>query len=246
VIWKAEDLEKAFQGDPVLKPKLESDLNVRMDGTPLPTLKISSLENGIILDYPVSLHVSVNGTVKTVSGRVEEPYQTRFSMDVQAQYKDKQVNTATILGYYATEAKRALTDKALKENVQKSIESKLSKENAQQLAVAPEKVLQSAQVVVNEKYITGATHRGYDTPRGKMYDLTIELNDEGRRRLWKYSQDKVGTHLLLVTDGIPIAAPIIRNELSQGELTITQMQDEGLVKDAEDALNRGAKGESAH
>ena len=71
-------------------------------------------------------------------------------------------------------------------------------------------------------------------------DITINLTDEGRMRLWKYSVGRVESHLLLVADGIPIAAPIIRDELREGELTITQMEDEALVKDAVDALNRGA------
>ncbi len=76
-----------------------------------------------------------------------------------------------------------------------------------------------------------------------MNDLTIEMTDEGRRRLWQYSEDKIGTQLLLIVDGVAIAAPKISHELAQGELTITQMADEGLVKeDTVNAINKGKKG----
>jgi hypothetical protein len=246
VIWTAEDLNKAFAGDQKLKTKLENDLNVHLDGTPLSTLRISSLESGIILDYPVTVSVSVDGTVRRVTGRVEEPYKPRFCLNVEAQYKDKQVTTSTILGYYATERASLKADPKLTENVEKVIQSHISADNATQLAVAAERVLKTAVVVINEKYITSASHTGYDTARGKMFDLTVDLNDEGRMRLWKYSHDKVGSHLLLVADGIPIAAPVIRNELSKGELTITQMQDEGLLKDAEASLNNQTTKEGSH
>ncbi len=242
VIWTSEELTKAFSGDAKLKSKLESDLNVRLDGTPLPTLRVTSLQSGIILDYPVTVKISVDGQLRSVTGRIQEPYKPAFCQDVEAQYKDKQVTTESILGYYATEAAKVKTNPKLTDNVVKVIKSHIDPANSRQLAEAAERVLKSAVVVINEKYITSASHRGYDTARGTMYDLTIDLNDEGRRRLWKYSHDKVGSHLLLVTDGIPIAAPIIRHELSQGELTITQMEDEGLVKDAEASLNGKSTG----
>ena len=71
-----------------------------------------------------------------------------------------------------------------------------------------------------------------------MFDLSVDVSDEGRRRLWKYSKERVGTQLLLVADGIPIAAPRIQHELAQDSLTITQMEDEVLVRDAVEMLNQ--------
>jgi len=242
IVWTAEELEKAFNGDSKLKAKLEFDLNLHLDGTPLSQLRITSLQSGIILDFPVTVQVSVDGKNRTVTGRIQEPYKPKFCQQVEAEYKDKQVTTSTILGYYAAACADFKSSPKNREDVVKSIESHIGKSNANQLAAAAEHVLKSAVVVINDKYITSASHRGYDTPRGMMYDLTIDLNDEGRKRLWKYSQDKVGSHLLLVSDGIPIAAPIIRHELAQGELTISQMEDEGLVKDVEAMLNGNTLG----
>lgn len=241
IVWTKEDIEKAFRGDKVLHDKLVRDLNVQLDGSPLPSLRLASLQNGIILDYPVSVQVNQNGNVVTVVGRVEEPFKPKLIQSVEVQYRDKaDVTQSMILGYYIQESKKILANPRDKQNIQKEISIRLSPENAQNLASAANRVLRSATPVINESFITGATHRTYDTTRGKMNDLTIELNDEGRRRLWKYSENRVHTHLLLVADGIPIAAPIIQHELSQGELTISQMEDEGLVRDAENILNQHA------
>jgi preprotein translocase subunit SecD len=71
-----------------------------------------------------------------------------------------------------------------------------------------------------------------------LHDLTINMTEEGRRRLWQYSKSRVGTQLLLIADGIAIAAPRIQHELAQGNLTITQMRDEVLLRDATDMLNK--------
>jgi hypothetical protein len=73
------------------------------------------------------------------------------------------------------------------------------------------------------------------------YDLTVDFNDEGRRRLWQYSKKRVGTQVLLTADGIPITQARILHELAQSELTIKQMQDYNLVKDATDRINGTTK-----
>ena len=69
-----------------------------------------------------------------------------------------------------------------------------------------------------------------------LYDLVLDLNDEGRDRLWKYSRNKVGTQLLLIVDGVAIAAPRVRHELAQKTVTITQMPDKALIQDAIDDI----------
>jgi hypothetical protein len=70
-----------------------------------------------------------------------------------------------------------------------------------------------------------------------MHDLTVKLTPEGRDRLWQYSRGRVNSQLLLIVNGIAIAAPRIQHELAQGELTITQMPDEVLVRDAVEIIN---------
>ena len=245
VVWTAEDIRKAIAGDAALRTKLEDDLNVTLAGKPLSKLRLASLSNGIILDYPVPVKVNLNGKETTLIGRVREPFKPKLVKNVEAQYKEKpNVTNTMILGYYEYESQLELAHPKQLENVAKALEAEISSRHAATLAEAPERVLRSAQVVVNEKFIKGATVHAYDTTKGTMYDLTIDLNDAGRMRLWKYSHDRMNSHLLLVTDGIPIAAPLISDELSEGELTITQMEDKSLVDDAAQMLNESAAKEA--
>ena len=74
VVWKAEKLRAAFAGDQALVTELERDLNMKLDGTPLSTVRRQSLEDGIILDYPVFLNLSIAGVKKKIEARVQTPY----------------------------------------------------------------------------------------------------------------------------------------------------------------------------
>jgi hypothetical protein len=246
VVWKAADIKKAIEGDPVLKPKLERDLNMHLDGMPLNTLNIDSLENGIIIETPVTVMVNLNGKVSPVTGPVQEPYTPRFIKQVQQQYKEKSDLTNQMqAGYYRSEATRLLEDPKLvgaREIISKSLLERISPSLAKERIQTPEKLLRSATIVVNNSLITGAKMSEYKGGDGKpYYDLTVDLNDEGRRRLWQYSKKRVGTQVLLTADGIPITQARIVHELAQSELTIKQMQDKNLVKDAVDRINGDSK-----
>jgi hypothetical protein len=238
IVWRAEDLQKALNGDAVLLKKLEQDLNIKLDGTPLPTLRPSSLSNGIIIDYPVALQVNIEGQMKDVVGRVQQPYKPKLMRAIEEQLADKQVTPTMMAGYYATEAKKDLDDASRRENVGKNIEAVIAKTHAAQLREAPETVLKNAEVVINEHQVDGASYTSYDSGDKRSHDLTVHLTDEGQKRLWKYSMDRVGSHLLLIVDGVAVAAPVIQHELTENELTIRRMKDEVLVREAVDALNK--------
>ena len=241
VVWTAERLKKAIGGDKAEEAKLVHDLNMKLDGTPLPDLNRNAMENGIILDYPVPVRVNMGGVVKTLYGRVREPYKPILMSTVEKKLTDKQITNDMIAGYYAEESKSIAEGKGRHEDIRKGIMERLSEDNAKELRAAPERILQSAEVVVSDKHIDSASYRKYETTNGKMNDLTIEMTDEGRKRLWKFSEDRVGTQLMLIVNGVAIAAPRINHELAQGEITITQMADETLVKQATDALNKNKK-----
>jgi len=242
VVWPAERLLKAINGDKAEEAKLVHDLNINLDGTPLAVLDRDSMENGIIIDYPVAVTVDSGGKKRKLIGRVQEPFKADLLTTIERKLTDQRVNNDMIAGYYAEESQAVLDGKSRRQDIRKAIMARLAPTNAQELATAPEKVLKSAEVVVNENQIDSASYRNYDTTNGKMNDLTVEMTDEGRKRLWKFSEDRVGTQLMLIVNGIPIAAPRISHELAQGEITITQMGDETLVKEAVDALNQKKKG----
>jgi hypothetical protein len=239
VVWKAEDIQKALDGDEALEAKLVQDLNMKLDGTPLSTLRPTSLENGIMVDYPVPVRIERGGKTETLVGRIQAPYKPRMMRTVEKSYEDKNVDRAMQAGYYALEAGKVLRGEAAKENVRQSLESMISEQAAKEQADAPERILKFATVVVNDGHIEKAAYDKYDGPDGKpIFNLTIDLNDEGRKRLWQYSMNRIGTQLLLVAEGVAIAAPRIQHQLAQGELTITRMRDEVIVKEAVDLLNK--------
>jgi hypothetical protein len=237
VMWTAADLDKAIKGDAKLKAKLESDLNVHLDGSPLDKVRPSSIEDGIVIDAPIRVTVNLNGTPKEIVGHVLEPFKPRLIKAVESRYADKNYNRDMQAGYYAEEGKKVLDDPKQREDVAASLMDRVSEKTSRQWAEPVNRVLRSATVVVNDSHITKASERTYDTSDGKRSDLTIELTDEGRRRLWKYSIDKVNTQLLLIANNVAIEAPKISHVLSEDQLTITQMRDKSLVDDAVDMIN---------
>lgn len=246
VVWSKDDIEKAIAGDPKLKAKLEHDLNVRLDGTPIVPLVRNSLENGIIVKAPVELTVNLNGKQTLVKGETMEPFKPSLIRTVEARYKDKpRVDDAMIAGYYADEARPALTTPSKRENVAKSLRGLYSKETMEARLETPRHLLANATVVVNDQFITDASYKSYRGNNDKpLNDLTVKLTDEGRKRLWKFSLNRVGDQILLIANDVAIAAPRIEHELALGELTITQMPDEVLVRDAVDSI-KGSRSRSA-
>jgi hypothetical protein len=243
VMWTMERLEEAFESDGPARQELERDLNVRIDGTPLPSLRPSSLANGIIIDFPVEMKVNVGGEMRTLIARVKQPYKPRLMSTVEQQLQDKRVTTDMQAGTYATEARIVMDDPEMRERVSETIRSVYSAGNQQYLAKAPSRLLESAEVIINEGHITKASYRGYDVSDGKRYDLSVDLTDEGRKRLWKYSINEVGSQILLLVDGIAIAAPRIQHPLTQSQLSIKGLPDEVLVSDAADAMNKSRRSE---
>lgn len=246
VDWNKADLEKAIGGDPTLKAKLEHDLNVHLDGTPVVPLNRNSLENGIFVHEPIELSVDIDGKPTLVKGETLEPYKPQLIRAVESKYQDKaNVDNTMIAGYYAVEAKDALDHPARREDVAGSIRRLLSKETMESRLAIPRRLLDSAKVVLNERSITDASSREYQTNDGKtLCDLTMNLTDEGRRRLWKFTKDRVGDQILLIEDDIAIAAPRIEHELALSEFTVTQLRDRGLVDDTIAAI-KGSKGKVA-
>jgi len=237
VIWSAEDLHKAIVGDKTLKAKLESDLNVHLDGSPLDHVRPSAIEDGIVIDAPVRVTVNLGGTRKEVVGHVFEGFKPRLVKAVESRYADKNYTPQMQAGYYADEAQKIIAQPKLRENVSETLLDRVSEKTSKERAAPVERILKSATVVINDSQILKASERTYDTSDGQRSDLTIDLNEEGRRRLWKYSIDKVHTQLLLIANNVAIEAPKINHVLSEDQLTITQMRDKTLVDDAVNMIN---------
>lgn len=238
VLWPQADIEKALAGDAAMVTKLERDLNVKRDGTPLPEFRPSTFQRGIVLQLPVQLNVPGENGTMTVKGTLLYPYQTRLMKALEQRVKDVSNLTPTQLtGYYAEIAKGYLSGATRKENVAETLKQITSKQNLDALCQLPQTVMSSIKIVINDSLISKASYSPEDSGQGKTFNMDVELTPEGRDRLWQYSRDKVGTQLLLVVNGIAIAAPRIGHELAETHLTISNLPDERLVKEAVDGIN---------
>lgn len=242
--WKSEDIDLAIKGDPDLRKKLETDLNVALDGTPLPQVNVDAIENGIVIDtaIPISLHVA--GKPTTLSARVLQAFRPdlaeKVSESIQSAGPD--VTQAEIRGYYGQAVKAMGTTK---QDIARSLQ-RLTDKSTLTARFAPkvENVLNNAGIVLNEKQVTGASFSTQSGPNGKnLYTIHIKLSDEGRDRLLKASVDHRGAQLLFTVDGVAVAAPKIQHELWTTEIDINQLTNETLVKETVDKLNELALGE---
>lgn len=238
-VWKAEDIQKALAGDPVLKRKLEQDINITLEGEPLETIKVKAIQEGIVIDSPVPIRTLVNGKPVTLTARIQEEFRSHFMADLDKQLSEKSDLTIdTVRGYYRVAAQELLNDPRKRQDIRASLTGRIDKETLADFAELPEKILNSMKVVVNDSLMDWARADSKTASDGDLLTtLTIGLNDEGRKRLWQYSRQKRGSQLLVVWDGIAVAAPRIDNEIPFAEVKITQLPDQTLANDTVAAIN---------
>lgn len=241
--WTAADLQKAINGDKGLEKKFVHDTNVNLDGTPADFINVNALYAGITIDLPVPVKVMVKGQQQTLTAHVMVPYRAQFTKKVENDLNAKiKATTQEIKGYYLQEVSALNDNPAQREDVSRSVSSRLSPDVVEGYASAAERILANTSVILNENGILDAHRETVPTDAGKtVYDLVLDLTDEGRDRLWKYSRHRTGTQLLLIVNGVAIAAPFVRHELEQKEVTITQMVDPDLVDDAVTTIKAASK-----
>ncbi len=242
--WKAADIRKALDGDPELEKQLIADLNAKLDGDPLPNVNPSALSNGIIIEVMVPVEVSVGGKVTTLNAPVRQHYESRLAAAFNKQMSEKFVNSdEEIVSAYLTIALEPRNNPESRENIRQSLESRINPDRTNSLGTKPERVLKAAEALINEDYMTGASVRTETLPNGRTQSrITINLTEEGRMRLWKYSHDNPGFQLLFTMDGYAIAAPRISTDLAERSITMTKVPDETLAKDAVDRINSLGEG----
>lgn len=242
--WKAEDIRKALEGDAELQKQLEADLNSTLDGNPLPTVNPSALSNGIIIEVSVPVEVNIGGELKTLNAPVRQHYESRLASAFNQEMTKKFVDTdEEIIQAYLVVAEPLVNDPAKRENIRQSLESRIAPSRSKGLVEKPERVLKAATVLINEKHITGATVSTQKLNNGNTEStITLNLTEEGRMRLWKYSHNNPGFQLLFTMDGYAIAAPRISTDLAERSITITKVPDETLANDAVERINNLNKG----
>jgi hypothetical protein len=233
VNWSAEDIQKALAGDAALIKKLEGDLNVTLDGKPLSTFSSRAIFNGIVILQDVSVKVNVNGELKTLTAQVRKPFQPGFSRNLEkALAEDNRFRESeqAVADKYLSLALPIIQGEQAGEDVRRALEARVSDASALELAAKPEQVLASGLVLLNDSHLKGAAGESYQTPnRQTLTDITLDLTDEGRMRLWKHSVENKGFQLLFIVDDIAIAAPRISTELAGGTVRITQVPDDKMA-----------------
>lgn len=246
IVWKAEDIQKALDGDQALRTKLEGNLNTRLDGTPLDTVSLEAIMSGIVIDEPVTVNVPVEGQLKPVTCRIQEPFKTLFAGAIEKKVNERfETSNEALLGYYREAANKILAG-GRKEDVAQSLKSHIEPATLQEKAVGPERILANTKVLVNENQMSGASYVTFEGPnRSILSDVTLRLTDDGKMRLWKYSHDNPGFQLLLAVDGVAIAAPRIKTELAENEVKLTKVPSKDQVDEAVAFIKKTASGQKS-
>lgn len=241
VVWTGADVQKALDGDASLRSKLEKDLNMRLDGNPLDQIRMKSIQNGIVLKCLVPIEVIVEGEKRALHGEVSIPYRPRFIVDLEKRYQQQfDLTPQKVQGYYLELAAELEEAPNNRENIVDSLKARIDPKTLQNRYTPKplRDLLAKATVLLNDSFMLDASFSEQPGPEGKpIFDVRINVSDEGRQRLWQFSRKHRQMQLLLVVDGIAIAAPKIRGELTQPQVTIRQIPDRGLVEDAVELIN---------
>lgn len=239
-VWKAEDIQRALDGDEALAKELTEDLNVDLNGVPLGQVSMKAIQEGIIIDSPVPMQIKVGGQTKTMVGRVQELYQPRFSFSVLQRIRERPPGgelSSYLQGVYR-ELAEPIVAEGKGEDVAGSLRTRIGKRRMSDLTVTPRQVLDNTVILLNESHVTRADYESYEVGQGETAcDVSIGLTEAGRMRLWKYSHENRGFQLLFIVDTVAIAAPRITTELAESTVTIRRVPSKDLVADAVALLN---------
>ncbi|MCB0824843.1 MAG: hypothetical protein KDC26_01525 [Armatimonadetes bacterium] len=239
ILWSASDLKKAIDGDVTLKAKLEEDLLMKLDGTPFDRISMTALMNGIVIELPIPMEINVGGKVKSVTGTVKIPFKTRL-MDAFEKLASEKATLGQdfIIGNYEQLAQSILEGTSNKEDLGKAISKLISDTQIDRYRQAPAQLLQSAEVLITDEHLRGCEISSYQDDRGNtITDMSIRVNDEGRKRLWKHSRDTKGFSLMLIVDGVAIAAPEVVSQLGGSEVKISRLMEQRLAEEAKEKIN---------
>lgn len=240
-IWDERDVLAALEGDAKARIKLETDLSTRLDGSASDAITPSLIRTGIFIRTRVQVQVpGAAGKKETVVAEILQPYRTRIASEV-ANHKlireGFQPTRAAWEGVY-DEVWRSAQEAGSVEDVAGSLRSLLSEERRKRLAQPAEQLLERVTVLLNSKFVRGADYEAVPRPNGKgdWYTVNLQISTEGRNRLWRYTHERPRCQLLLVVDGVAIAAPIVQHEMKYSTIAITGVADEDLAQDAVNAV----------
>ncbi len=237
--WNASDIRRALDGDAAMRKRLESDLNTTLEGEPADTISRQLTFTGIWIRLPIAVEVPSAEGSKRVESSITLPYVTELVRKVQAHplVREKfEVDPRTLALVY----EEVWQESAGGFKVRQSLESFIAPDRLDALSGSATRLLSRVTVLVTEDLLQGAGLEVVAKADGKGDSYTINLNLErdGRDRLWQYTRRNPGCQLLFTVDGIAIAAPVVQHEMMYYTAAITNIQEEDLARQAVDLINR--------
>lgn len=241
-VWSKGRIEEALASPGEARSKLEYDLATTIQGKGIERVNWDRLSTGIWIEVPVALAVPSAGGSREVVAKVLVPYKTRIAaaaerylqelLDRGGLGENLRPTASAITGVY----NRALDDaeRVGFEDVAQSLRNKLSPEAIRALADPVVKVLNEVEVLITEETIIDAELRAVPREDGKgdYYAITLETSGDSRDRLWQYTHRRPGAQLLLVSNGVAIAAPVVRHQIKYSTVEITGISEKKLAEEA--------------
>lgn len=245
IVWDKADIEKALSGDQTLRAKLERQLNTTLEGKPTNIIFPNYFYSGIYIRLPVPITTPTAYGGGTVIAYPLLPYRTQLAVRTinQRPIAEKAFPTHADWQSAYMNAWEKLQEEGGPENVAGALKNLISDTKARSLAKVAEDLLSRVTVLLTEEHITDAGKKQVRNPEGKgfWYTITLNLNEEGRNRLWRYTHENPRCQLLFVVNGVAIAAPFVKQEMKYSTAEITNITDEDLVEEALRYLHRGRK-----
>jgi hypothetical protein len=252
-VWTTDRIEAALTSGKD-REKLEYDLATTLGGRGIERVNWDRLTTGIWIEVPVPLAVPAAGGTQEVVARVRIPFKTRIANSAYTYFRgvlergglgeDLTPTSATISGVY----NQALDDaeRLGAEDVGAALRRVYSEERLSALAEPVLKVLNEVEVLVTEATIADAELNA--TPRedskGDTYSIRLETSGDSRDRLWQYTYRRPGSQLLLISNGVAIAAPVVRHQIKYSTVEITGIGDKKLAEEALRFIENSSKNKS--
>lgn len=238
-LWSQGDIEKALSGDKKLRTQLSEDLGSPLSpGEAMPRLTLAAIDNGIVVRVLVPVTLDMPEGMTTVLGPVDRLYQPQAARELAMKTESKPLPPAAAIKLY----QKLLAGS--KGNVAQELRNLYTPATLKMYAEKPQDLLSKTCVVLTEKFVNGAsmTEAPPDPLQTRStYSLSLDLTDEGRARLYRYSAEHGGKRILVIYDGAALTASNLTPYLNVSSFDVTRLRDRRIVTDVVNLINGNGK-----
>jgi hypothetical protein len=239
-VWTHGRVKSALASPSAERDQLEYDLATNLSGGGIERVSWDRLTTGIWLEVPVPLSIPAAEGTKQLIAKVLVPYKTRLAIAAENYFKRQvergglSANLRPTPGTVAGVYDQALKDVGGQEDVAETLADRFDPSYAASLAEPVLKIVREVEVLVTESTIKGAHLEAAprDDGKGDFYTIEIETDETSRDRMWQYTYRRPGSQLLLVSNGVAIAAPVVRHEIKFSTVEISGITERRLAEEA--------------